>query len=137
METSHCVPQGAAPSTIGSEHLHPPFYPPGCPFTQALALPPSLIRSPCAPDCQIWELYIPWAKGFGVKDTAIRVYRRFLKYDPSFREHYVDYLEAHGEIDEAAQQLAICVNDDMFISPKGQWLGTRPQAKVLPRRACH
>jgi pre-mRNA-splicing factor SYF1 len=61
-----------------------------------------------------------------VKDTAIRVYRRFLKYDPSFREHYVDYLEAHGEIDEAAQQLAICVNDDMFISPKGQSVGTRP-----------
>lgn len=69
---------------------------------------------------QVWELYIPWIKEFEVKDTAIRVYRRFLKYDPSFREEYVDYLEKHGEIDEAAQQLAICVNDDSFISPKGR-----------------
>lgn len=49
----------------------------------------------------------------------MRVYRRFLKYDASYREEYVDYLEAQGEIGEAAQQLAICVNDDMLISPKG------------------
>lgn len=69
----------------------------------------------------MWELYLPWAKGLGVKDTAIRVYRRFLKYNSTYREDYVDYLEAQGEFEEAAQQLALCVNDDNFISPKGGW----------------
>jgi hypothetical protein len=31
----------------------------------------------------------------------------------------VDYLESVGEVEEAAQQLAICVNDDAFVSKKG------------------
>jgi hypothetical protein len=35
----------------------------------------------------------------------------------------VDYLETQGEIDEAAHQLAICVNDDLFVSPKGTTQG--------------
>lgn len=43
---------------------------------------------------RVWELYLPWVKAIGVKETALRVYRRYLKYDASQREAYVDYLEA-------------------------------------------
>jgi len=55
-----------------------------------------------------------------VKDTAIRVYRRFLKYNAVYREEYVNYLESQGEMEEAAYQLSLCVNDDTFVSPKGE-----------------
>lgn len=46
-------------------------------------------------------------------------FRRYLKYDPSQRESYVDFMEKLGEMEEAAVHLAICVNDDAFFSPKG------------------
>lgn len=40
-------------------------------------------------------------------------------FDPQHREEYVDYLEKVGNYEEAALQLAKCVNDDEFVSPKG------------------
>jgi pre-mRNA-splicing factor SYF1 len=69
---------------------------------------------------KIWELYIKWAKGFGVEETCVRVYRRYLMYDPSHREDFVSYLTEVKEYEEAAKQLVICVNDDHYISPSGQ-----------------
>lgn len=39
-------------------------------------------------------------------------------FDPAHREDYVDYLEEEGQWEQAAKELAICVNDDDFISPK-------------------
>jgi pre-mRNA-splicing factor SYF1 len=86
---------------------------------------------------RIWPLYLKWAKSIGVKETAIRVYRRYLMYDPQHREQYVDYLEAIGEWQEAANQLAICVNDESFISPEGH---TRHQVSYclsLLHATCH
>lgn len=68
----------------------------------------------------LWTAYIAWAKDFGVEETAVRVYRRFLMYDPSQREHFVSFLESVGHFGEAARQLAACVNDDHYISPSGQ-----------------
>ncbi|KAG5177608.1 hypothetical protein JKP88DRAFT_202283, partial [Tribonema minus] len=79
---------------------------------------------------RIWPLYLEWAKGIGVKETAIRVYRRYLMYDPLHREQYVEYLEGKGEWEEAAHQLAICVNDESFISPEGH---TRHQVDAIIR----
>ncbi|CAM9979894.1 unnamed protein product, partial [Heterosigma akashiwo] len=62
----------------------------------------------------VWEHYLAWAQGFGSPESCIRVYRRFLMYDPQGREDYVDYLASIGEWGEAAAQLARCVNDDEF-----------------------
>ena len=42
---------------------------------------------------ELWDLYIDWATKFGVEETAIRVYRRYLMYDPGSRESFVAYLE--------------------------------------------
>eukprot|EP01041_Mallomonas_annulata_P004566 gene4566-9076_t len=68
----------------------------------------------------IWKLYISWAKGFGVAETAVRVYRRYLMYSPGYREDFVSFLEEIGQFEEAARQLSICVNDDHYVSPSGQ-----------------
>lgn len=68
---------------------------------------------------RVWSPYLAWARDAGVAETAVRVYRRYLQYDPSHREEYVDFLESIGDFAEAAQQLAACVNDDNFVSPDG------------------
>lgn len=67
----------------------------------------------------IWDLYITWAKEFGVEHTTVRVYRRYLMFDPSHREDLVSYLEEIGQFEEAAAQLAACVNDDHYVAPSG------------------
>jgi pre-mRNA-splicing factor SYF1 len=69
---------------------------------------------------KIWDLYIKWAKGFGVGETCVRVYRRYLMYDSSSREDFVQYLLDVGQHEEAARQLSICVSDDHFISSSGK-----------------
>eukprot|EP00614_Pseudopedinella_elastica_P031004 CAMPEP_0172631344 /NCGR_PEP_ID=MMETSP1068-20121228/178628_1 /TAXON_ID=35684 /ORGANISM="Pseudopedinella elastica, Strain CCMP716" /LENGTH=478 /DNA_ID=CAMNT_0013442457 /DNA_START=20 /DNA_END=1453 /DNA_ORIENTATION=- len=68
---------------------------------------------------RVWPLYLEWVDGFGVVETAVKVYRRYLMFDPMHREAYVDYLAKVGNFEEGAAQLAECVNDDDFISPKG------------------
>ncbi|CAM9403150.1 unnamed protein product [Chrysoparadoxa australica] len=68
---------------------------------------------------RIWPIYVEWAKQWGVKETAVRVFRRFLMFDPMHREEYVEYLEGEGLWLEAARQLAECVNNRDFRSPKG------------------
>eukprot|EP01038_Epipyxis_sp_PR26KG_P008910 gene8910-12018_t len=75
---------------------------------------------PITQHSELWKLYMEWAIGFGVHETSIRVYRRFLMFDPSQREEFVEYLESAGQYAEAANQLSICLNDEHFISPSGQ-----------------
>jgi len=50
----------------------------------------------------------------------IIVTRRNVMYDSSRRENYVEYLASIGRHGEAATELAICVNDDAFVSPSGK-----------------
>jgi pre-mRNA-splicing factor SYF1 len=68
----------------------------------------------------LWKEYVAWAKSFGVADTCVRVYRRYLMYDPSHREDFVAYLVDIEEFEEAARQLAVCLNDEHYVSPSGQ-----------------
>lgn len=57
---------------------------------------------------RVWELYLPWVKQVGVKETALRVYRRYLKYDASQRENYVDYLESQVTYHTTVKLCAVC-----------------------------
>ena len=51
--------------------------------------------------------------------TAVKVYRRYIRFDPAYREEYTAYLISIGQYDEGAKQIAAMVNDDAFISLKG------------------
>jgi pre-mRNA-splicing factor SYF1 len=68
---------------------------------------------------RIWKLYIPWVCKTGVPETAMRVYRRYLKIEPEAMEDYIDYLTSVGCYNEAAHKLAALVNDEDFVSEKG------------------
>ena len=61
---------------------------------------------PVTQHARVWPLYIAWVTGAGVPtDTALRVYRRCLKLDPSRREAYVAFLRSRERWGEAARVL--------------------------------
>ena len=55
-----------------------------------------------------------------IPETAVRVFRRFLKLQPENTEEYVDYLKSIDRLDEAAVKLAYIVNKDDFVSKRGK-----------------
>jgi pre-mRNA-splicing factor SYF1 len=69
---------------------------------------------------KLWPLYLQFVRAAGVRATCVRVYRRYLQFDPTGREQYVDYLLSIGHYDEAAHQLATLVNDEHFVSREGR-----------------
>ena len=67
----------------------------------------------------IWDRYLEWTKKFNIPETTIPIYRRYLQYNPSYREELVNYLETISQYEEASRQLSICINDDHFIPLSG------------------
>jgi len=70
---------------------------------------------------RMWKMYIKWVReDIHIQETAIRVYRRYLKLRPDQREDYVEYLLGIGHYNEAARQLAVVCGDEKFVSIKGK-----------------
>lgn len=69
---------------------------------------------------RVWKAYVPFAKGCGVPETAVKVYRRYLQLAPEGREEFIDFLQEQGLWGEAAAQLAMLVNDPKFVSATGK-----------------
>ena len=53
-------------------------------------------------------------------------------YDPAYREEYIEYLEDIGQHTEAAKQLAICIDDDNYASPKGRRTDRKVPTQMVP-----
>eukprot|EP01130_Rhizamoeba_saxonica_P017544 TRINITY_DN852_c0_g1_i1.p1 TRINITY_DN852_c0_g1~~TRINITY_DN852_c0_g1_i1.p1 ORF type:complete len:813 (+),score=190.64 TRINITY_DN852_c0_g1_i1:471-2909(+) len=69
---------------------------------------------------RIWPLYISFAKSCNVPQTAIRIFKRYLKIEPEHVEEYIDYLIEIEQFDEATRQLAEVINNSKFISLEGR-----------------
>nr|XP_033323240.1 pre-mRNA-splicing factor syf1 homolog [Megalopta genalis] len=69
---------------------------------------------------RVWPLYIEFLKKHNVYETAVRVFRRYLKLAPEDTEEYIEYLISIGRLDEAAVKLAQIVNQDDFVSKHGK-----------------
>ncbi|XP_065204827.1 pre-mRNA-splicing factor syf1 homolog [Planococcus citri] len=69
---------------------------------------------------RIWPLYIKFVRNYNIPETAIRAYRRFLKYSPEDAEDYIEYLISIDRLDEAAVKLAEIVNREHFVSKHGK-----------------
>ncbi|GAM18696.1 hypothetical protein SAMD00019534_018710 [Acytostelium subglobosum LB1] len=69
---------------------------------------------------RIWDLYIEFVMSTGIKETSIRVYKRYLKLDHSKLEDYIDYLLKINAWKEAAEQILIMLNRERFVSYKGK-----------------
>lgn len=68
----------------------------------------------------IWPSYIRFAAECGVPETAMRIWRRYIKIHPKGKEEYLDTLIAADRIDEATVLLAELINDDKFVSQRGR-----------------
>ncbi|GCC31864.1 hypothetical protein chiPu_0010324 [Chiloscyllium punctatum] len=69
---------------------------------------------------RIWPMYLKFVRLFPLPETAIRVYRRYLKLSPENAEEYIVYLRSIDRLDEAAVRLAGIVNDESFVSKEGK-----------------
>ncbi|GCB79592.1 hypothetical protein scyTo_0020228 [Scyliorhinus torazame] len=69
---------------------------------------------------RIWPVYLRFVRLFPLSETAIRVYRRYLKLSPENAEEYIEYLHSIDRLDEAAVRLAAIVNDESFVSKEGK-----------------
>ena len=75
---------------------------------------------PLTQHSRIWPQYIKFVTSHNIPETSIRVYRRYLKIKPETREDFVEYLIGIDQLDEAANQLAILVNEDNQVSAQGK-----------------
>ncbi|VVD00889.1 unnamed protein product [Leptidea sinapis] len=69
---------------------------------------------------RIWPLYLGFLKKHNIPETAVRVFRRYLKLSPEDTEEYIDYLISIDKLDEAAVKLAQIVNNENFQSKHGK-----------------
>uniref|UniRef100_A0A8B9P1P7 XPA binding protein 2 n=1 Tax=Apteryx owenii TaxID=8824 RepID=A0A8B9P1P7_APTOW len=69
---------------------------------------------------RVWPLYLQFVRRHPLPETAVRVYRRYLKLSPENAEEYIEYLRSIDRLDEAAVRLAVVVNDERFVSKEGK-----------------
>lgn len=70
---------------------------------------------------RVWPLYLKLVSLPGVPvETSFRVYRRYLVFDPSHVEDFIDFLLQSKRWQEAADRLASVLNDNSFYSIKGK-----------------
>lgn len=81
----------------------------------------ALMALPVTQHERVWVLYLQFIGQPGIPvDTAMRVYRRYLKLEPSHAEEYIAYLKSNGKWAEAAVRLADILNDTAFTSLEGK-----------------
>ncbi|XP_044477558.1 pre-mRNA-splicing factor SYF1-like [Mangifera indica] len=81
----------------------------------------ALCALPVTQHDRIWEIYLRFVEHRGIPiETSLRVYRRYLKYDPSHIEDFIEFLVNSSLWQEAAERLASVLNDDQFFSIKGK-----------------
>lgn len=69
---------------------------------------------------RIWPLYLKFVRSHDLPETAVRVYRRYLKLKKEGSEEYINFLISIDWLDEAAQRLADIINDENFVSVEGK-----------------
>ncbi|WCJ26949.1 Pre-mRNA-splicing factor SYF1 [Euphorbia peplus] len=81
----------------------------------------ALCALPVTQHDRIWDLYLRFVSQEGVPiETSLRVYRRYLKYDPNHIEDFIEFLVNSRLWQEASERLASVLNDDRFYSIKGK-----------------
>ncbi|KAG9440268.1 hypothetical protein H6P81_020433 [Aristolochia fimbriata] len=81
----------------------------------------ALCALPVTQHDRIWAPYLAFVSQKGIPvETSLRVYRRYLKFDPSHIEEFIEFLIDSELWQEAAEKLASVLNDDQFYSIKGK-----------------
>ncbi|CAH1785851.1 unnamed protein product [Owenia fusiformis] len=75
---------------------------------------------PISQHYRIWPLYLKFIKLYPLHETAVRVFRRYMKLNHDDAESFIDYLKSIGRLDEAAVRLARIINQEDFVSKAGK-----------------
>eukprot|EP01028_Stygiella_incarcerata_P005790 TRINITY_DN2401_c0_g1_i1.p1 TRINITY_DN2401_c0_g1~~TRINITY_DN2401_c0_g1_i1.p1 ORF type:complete len:897 (+),score=245.17 TRINITY_DN2401_c0_g1_i1:73-2691(+) len=87
---------------------------------------------PVTQHTRVWDLYIKFVKQpFIPPETLINTYRRYMRFNPSGAEEFVEVLVRAGGFQEAANLLVTVLNDEMYQSKGGK--GTRALWDLLCR----
>ncbi|KDD71295.1 hypothetical protein H632_c5358p0, partial [Helicosporidium sp. ATCC 50920] len=81
----------------------------------------ALASLPLTQHARLWPAYLSFACAHPVPvDSALRVYRRYLRVQPHHGEEFAAYLQRHGRWAEAAEVLSGLLNDETFVSLEGK-----------------
>ena len=81
----------------------------------------ALMALPVTQHDRIWVLYLKFVSQEGIPvETAIRIYTRYLKIEPSHAEEYIAYLKTKNRWRQVAEQLIVVVNNESFRSLEGK-----------------
>ena len=68
----------------------------------------------------VWAEYLDFVGHVKIPKLAVSAYRRYLQFDPSKREDFVDFLIDSEYYGFAAQELLDMINDSNFVSTRGK-----------------
>ncbi|KAF2348832.1 siRNA-mediated silencing protein NRDE-2 [Trinorchestia longiramus] len=80
----------------------------------------ALCALPITQHDRIWDLYLKFVMMHEIPETAVKVWRRYLKLKPEATEDYINYLISQDKLEEAAKRYEWCVNTDSFASKYGK-----------------
>lgn len=80
----------------------------------------ALMSLPVTQHEKIWDVYIDWVTNLPITQTAICVYKRYLKFNPDAREDFVYFLLSNGRHKDAMLNIISLLDDDLFHSRKGK-----------------
>jgi len=80
----------------------------------------ALMSLPVTQHEKIWDIYINWVTNLPLAQTAIGVYKRYLRFNPDAREDFVHFLLTNGRHKDAMNNIILLLDDDLFYSKKGK-----------------
>ena len=85
-----------------------------------LAFDRALKALPITQHERVWKLYVAFAKACPVPETAVRIYRRYLQFEPDGVEDYISFLLSINRVSEAATKMAEMLNQETVVSVRGK-----------------
>ena len=80
----------------------------------------ALCALPVTQHGRVWKLYLQFVEKHNMTETAVRVWRRYLKLCPEDTEDYISYLISTSRLEEAAKKYEWCCNNETFASKYGK-----------------
>ena len=86
-----------------------------------LVLNKALQMLPITQHNKIWDVIIPWAESLnGCHKSKIQIFKRYLKYNPDYKEKFIHYLIDIKEFNIAIELIIEILNDENFFSKENK-----------------
>ena len=70
---------------------------------------------------RLWDIYIPWVESLvGCHKTKIEIFKRYIKFNPDYKEKFINYLIGVKEFNLAIHLIIDILNDEKFYSKENK-----------------